>query len=160
MCARDEVIVAAEGTTELVLHRGMCFGMCPVYELRFGADGIAVFEGHSYVDMPGRHETALPLEWLLDLAAAAAYLHRMLPARPELDWMGATCLPSNTVRIIVGGQPIQALDAGVVSVLGSLMDQAASELDWGMGDRRPAESEVPREEEPRQRHWAQRLGTY
>ena len=37
-----------------------CMGVCPAYTVTVSGDGHAVYEGSSYVDMPGRHSYAVP----------------------------------------------------------------------------------------------------
>jgi hypothetical protein len=53
---------AQDGEVAVTLHRGACFGSCPVYSVTIYTDGTVVFVGERFVEAEGTHTTTIEPE--------------------------------------------------------------------------------------------------
>jgi len=129
----NEAAAAATEITEIGLSRGMCYGPCPVYSVRFQRDGSAEFNGEHFVDLPGEHRAHINVADFELLALAIAHLRfgnlRRNYAVDHTDadttttwmeWRGRR----RTVEDYGGAGPRR------LRQIESLIDDVAAELQW------------------------------
>src|SRR5258708_7233732 len=54
---------------EISMHRGICRGRCPEYDLTIEGDGVVSYEGFHYVKIKGKHTAQLPISTVNYLTA-------------------------------------------------------------------------------------------
>lgn len=85
------------------LERGVCFGKCPVFNLKIYQSGYAVYEGKSNTEMIGIYETRFTKAQLNELTDVAKRINYM-SLNDVYDNPGVTDLPSHTSSIVIDGK--------------------------------------------------------
>lgn len=128
-----EVAAAATEITEIGLSRGMCYGPCPVYSVRFFSDGRAEFSGEHFVDLPGEHQAHFDVADFELLALAIAHLRfGNLRRNYAVDHTDAD---TTTTWIVRRGRRRTVEDYGAAGPqrlrqIEFLIDDAAADLRW------------------------------
>lgn len=127
------VAAAATEITEIGLSRGMCYGPCPVYSVRFFSDGRAEFTGEHFVDLLGEHRAHIDHADFKLLALAVAHLRfGNLRRNYAVDHTDADTM---TTWIVRRGRRRTVEDYGSAGPgrlrqIESLIDDAAADLHW------------------------------
>lgn len=130
---RGEVAVPATEITEIGLSRGMCYGPCPVYAVRFFSDGRAKFTGEDFVNLLGNHRAQINVAEFELLALAISYLRfGNLRRNYAVDHTDAD---TTTTWIVRRGRRRTVEDYGGAGPqrlrqIESLIDDAAAGLQW------------------------------
>ena len=128
-----EVVAAATQITEIGLSRGMCYGPCPVYAVRFFSDGRAEFTGEHFVNLLGEHRAHVDVADFELLTLALAHLRfGNLRRNYAVDHTDAD---TSTVWIVRRGRRRTVDDYGGAGPqrlrqIEALIDDAAAELHW------------------------------
>lgn len=63
------------GQVVIALDRSGCLGFCPSYTIEIHGDGTAIYTGHAFVDVTGRHTFTIPKEDVAALVQRMRVLH-------------------------------------------------------------------------------------
>lgn len=117
----------------VTLHRGPCFGRCPLYSVTLRADGSANWDGERFVDRLGPHEGRVHPD---DFARLARFLARVRFLEWEPEHLGgATDLPDFVLTVQAGDHSHRVRQNGTDEppdfwVAAALVDHLAEAVAW------------------------------
>ena len=128
-------VVRPDSKVAITLERSGCFGSCPSYSVKVGADGIE-FDGHADVAAPGKHFDHVDADEVRSLARkfAAADFYSMDSSYTA----SVTDSPGYSLLISIDGKTKQVADyvgawvgmPGVISELEDEVDQLGRTQQW------------------------------
>lgn len=94
-------VESAQGVDTIMLRRGACYGICPVYAITLFRDGTASYLGEYFVKRVGKWHGTYPVEEfgrLADLIEQSGFY-----GWGQCLAGGATCLPDRELAVTRGG---------------------------------------------------------
>lgn len=85
------------------IHKGFCFGTCPVYTINIYKSGFVSYKGTQNVDLKGDYFTVISYAKMLEFVETAKRIE-YLNLNDVYDNEGITDLPSTTTSIVLNGK--------------------------------------------------------
>lgn len=116
------------------LHRGVCFGTCPDYDLTLNSDGTATYIGGRFVPRQGDY-TGEVSQWEFNNLAAFVLRAGFFGWDAEYRLANVTDLPTYTITVAKAGTSKTVLQYGMNEppdfwVIAEVMDSISNDIAW------------------------------
>ena len=120
--------------TAVKLHRGVCFGSCPDYDVTLNSDGTATYTGGRFAPRQGDY-TGEVNQWEFDNLAAFVVRAGFFDWNDEYRLGNVTDLPSYEITVTRGGSSKTVLQYGMNEppdfwVIAEVIDGISNEITW------------------------------
>lgn len=120
--------------TSITLHRGACFGTCPVYDVTLNSDGTAVYTGGPFAPRQGEH-TGEVGQWEFDNLAAFVIRAGFFGWKDEYRLENVTDLPTYEITVTKAITSKTVIQYGMNEppdfwVIAEVIDGMSADITW------------------------------